>query len=500
MKLNLRSIHSINRPGGHGRITHLHMNESGVVISADIKYTLGGSDTKVGITLVTPYQELPPRGRSRRGVSLAEGAQVVENSKADKENKQKGGKQRSSIGPSKSKEVLSSRARSRRQGSVEIARVDISKADKENRQNEGSRPSCKDQSKKKVRELPSRSRSKQKEVAEAGTSKTDQRNEGTRESCKYPSTKKVTEMPSRTQSKQKEVVEVDCSNTDKENKPSVGTRRSSREPSKKKVAETSKRADSKRAACFQVSRPKKKSAKRTEKRGSVGPTQALLNDASKTKDLLDGVPREITCDDDEPSFLSPLNTFSKMDSMLNVQRSPVERVYDGDSLGSVGENNIHYGMKRSDNGVVTQSPVSRSKQLFSGEVNREGLIVFSTEESSSLSRHRTTLERVQQAQLDVATKFVNEVVQHTHEQQPLREPEPEENERETLFVACLYHVVQMVDDGFVAENDLIDLVNAASLERQNTISPFQQDEVLVYIDSLLSSGRFMRSDGLIIVI
>lgn len=60
-------LHSINRPGGHGKITCVHCNEYGNTDSLDVKYTItGGFDKQVDPDLVKPHAELDRGRRNRR--------------------------------------------------------------------------------------------------------------------------------------------------------------------------------------------------------------------------------------------------------------------------------------------------------------------------------------------------------------------------------------------------------------------------------------------------
>lgn len=322
------------------------------------------------------------------------------------------------------------------------------------------------------------------------------------------------ELPTRCRSRREvpaAAVHVNSSKADKENEPKQEKRRSCKAPSKKKKkpeqskqAEQAKKPEPKRAFNFQIPRPKKKVMKKSEKRESLDPTEALSDDAGNPQVTLPhGIPPEISVEPGQPSFFSPLNTHSKLDSIQNVQSPSSENLHEGGSLSSVSEEDTDY-IEYTEKGVTTiiatsKSPVSCTKQLMSGDLQPEGTHVNTATKSSHFPQHPTKLERLQKTQLDVAKKFVNEVVQHTVES-PVREPEPpEESERETHFRSCLQFVLQM-NDGYVNEEDLIRFVNETSLERQKDFPLFEEEEVRVYIESLLSNDRIMLGDGMIIAL
>lgn len=74
---------SINRPGGTGRITEIHYssNSNGIFVeSLDVKYTVsGGFDQNLDPDLVTPHQDLAPRGRRGRQQLLEQPQPEAEN-------------------------------------------------------------------------------------------------------------------------------------------------------------------------------------------------------------------------------------------------------------------------------------------------------------------------------------------------------------------------------------------------------------------------------------
>lgn len=304
----------------------------------------------------------------------------------------------------------------------------------------------------------------------------------------------------------KEVAPLSNSKADKENQNTeVKKRRSSKGPMKKKV-ELTQKVEPKRPLNFQILRPKKKVMKKTTKRESLDPTEALSDDVGNSQEELpEGIPREISFEAEQTNFFSPLHTHSKVDSIRNLQ-SPLpspEGVPDNDSLGSVGEKNNKDYIQQSSKGVTTivvssKSPVSRTKPLYSGDLKQQDIPIPSTKKQNSNNKpqHPTKLERLQNTQLDVAKKFVNEVVLHTNEPD-VPESEPKEDEREAHFRICLCYVLQM-NGGYVCEDDLLGLINETSLERTKDIPLFQTDEARVYIESLVARDRIMQADGLIV--
>ena len=114
---------SINRPGGHGRITRVHYlnNDSsgGVVQSLDVKYTVtGGSDLHLDPDLVKPHQELSRQGRSRRSRDFFAPTTTTAVSKKDNDGMKKKKKQKRSSSCPDNKmqpEILSSAANKNRE-------------------------------------------------------------------------------------------------------------------------------------------------------------------------------------------------------------------------------------------------------------------------------------------------------------------------------------------------------------------------------------------------
>lgn len=365
----------MNRPGGHGKITHVHVAPDGIV-TLDIKYIVGiGSDARVDVVHVRPYQEPTSRGvRSRRHVVSPETTVPMKEDYNNKENAQT------------TKELQPSRPES----------------------------------------LPKQEKKKKKT---------------------------------------------------KHNK--------STEPSKRAAMSLPK-----------MLRPKKKKAttKEGRKRPSVDPTETMSEgDPVAPKTHHSGVPREIACEN--MTFFSPLNDYSRLSSSCNRRKlDEQEDVFqdDDDSMSSFGDKEEDY-VQHTENGVTTivasaaaaKSPISRTKPLIRGDLPNV--------ESLRVAQPKTKLERIQQAQVSVAKKFVDEVVQHTSAEPPARLEET--SEREDHFCASLYYALDM-NDSLIQEDDLLRLVN----ERMNDGPPFEDDEIGVYMESLISKNRIMKADGVVVLI
>jgi hypothetical protein len=285
----------------------------------------------------------------------------------------------------------------------------------------------------------------------------------------------------------------------KENKK--GEKRSRTDPSQQRKKNTESE-QAKRTLNFPALRSKNKVMKKSgKKRQSTGPTEALSEDVERgRRRLSNGIPRVIACEEGKKTFLSPLNDFSKLNNShkkKNHQTVSPDDVFDGESLSSVGDK---YDVDMPDVeqaeavSEASKSPISRTKPLMRGDLNAEHVNV----DSMRVSQPMNNLERIQQAQVDVAKRFVNEVVQHSEAKDvsPCDGPSPEQLAREQLFDSCLIYVFDM-NDQYVIEEDVLRLVNERRIAEHSGAAPFEPEEVEAYLESLVCKNRIMKADGMV---
>jgi hypothetical protein len=306
------------------------------------------------------------------------------------------------------------------------------------------------------------------------------------------------EPTSRIRSRRQVSPEAVVQEDNKENKK--GGKRSRKDPSQQRKKNNDSE-QSKRTLNFPALRPKKKAMKKSgTMRQSADPTEALSEDVEDgPHQLSNGIPREIACEEGKNTFLSPLNDFSKLNNRQKKKHHTVspEDVFDGDSLSSVGEkyyDDMQDVEQAEAVNVASKSPISHTKPLMRGDLNAENVNV----EPMRAAEPMNNLERIQQAQIDVAKRFVNEVVQHSEvkNELPCEEPNPEQVAREQLFDSCLIYVFDM-NDQYVSEEDVIRLVNERRVVEQSDAAPFGQEEVEAYLESLVSKNRIMKADGMV---
>ncbi|GAX10343.1 hypothetical protein FisN_3Lh550 [Fistulifera solaris] len=306
------------------------------------------------------------------------------------------------------------------------------------------------------------------------------------------------EPTSRIRSRRQVSPETVVQEDNKENKK--GGKRSRKDPSQQRKKNTDSE-QSKRTLNFPALRPKKKAMKKSgTKRQTADPTEALSEDVEDgPHQLSNGIPREIACEEGKNTFLSPLNDFSKLNNSQkkNHQTVSPEDVFDGDSLSSVGEkydDDMQDVEQAEAVNVASKSPISRTKPLMRGDLNTENVNV----EPKRASQPMINLERIQQAQIDVARKFVDEVVHHkvANDHSTRDEACSEEVAREQLFDSCLIFVFDM-NDQYVSEEDVLRLVNERRVVEQSDAAPFKQEEVEAYLESLVSKNRIMKADGMV---
>lgn len=115
---------SINRPGGHGKITKLHTDERGQVVRLDVKYILTSSyDLNLDPELVQPFHELDRNSRRRRRQRAATDPEVREGKENERSkplsfskkavSKRVNKKKKKTVSPSSSTDLLEKKRRSR---------------------------------------------------------------------------------------------------------------------------------------------------------------------------------------------------------------------------------------------------------------------------------------------------------------------------------------------------------------------------------------------------